>query len=220
MITLNSYEHENLYDCLTAIQNDFDIDLEQSELEQISNFDELIDLIISKIGLEHAENCTKQQAFYKLRNAIAEIRQLDPKTIHPQTELTDLFDPKTIRSETETIEEKLGFKVAIIGPSTFVIVTLVVFFAGSLTLFFYDYKLAFLSLALCFIYYKSARIFSKEIQFRTMRELTEHVVSYNYIKVRRDPETVNKNELNEILRSLFSEDLGIAANKLHEIHFK
>ncbi len=220
MITLNSYEYENLEDCIGEIQQNFNIQFKENEFEHVSNIDELIDEIISKIDLEHAESCTKQQAFYKLRNAIAEVKQLDPKAIHPQTQLKELFDKNNIRSETEALEEKLEFNPAIFGLSPFVTVSLAAFFIGSLALFFYDYKLALLSLVMWFVYYKLARILSKNIQFRTMEKLTEHVVSHNYLKVRRDSKTVNKNELDEIFRNLFSEYLNIETNKLHEIHFK
>lgn len=220
MVSLNSYDYENLDDCLEEIQHSFKIKFERGELEHVSNIDELIDEIISKIDLKHDENCTKQQAFYKLRNAIAEVRQLDPKAIHPQTELTELFDVRTIRSEKKTLEDKLGFELALVGLSAIVILSLLVFIIGSATLFFYNYKLALLSLVFCFIYYKLARVFSKEIQFRTMRELTEHVLSHNYRKVRRNPETINKKELDEIFRRLFSEYLDIEITKLQHISFK
>lgn len=68
---------------------------EEGETQNVKNFDEFCDLIISKIDFQNVESCTTQQAFYKLRNSLIEEKISYKEKIKPETKLNELFPRKT-----------------------------------------------------------------------------------------------------------------------------
>lgn len=68
---LNNIDPENIEDLLVKVEKSFNIKFVGNELIALLTFGELCDHIVNKIKLDHSDNCTTQQAFYKLRNAIS-----------------------------------------------------------------------------------------------------------------------------------------------------
>jgi hypothetical protein len=62
---------EDIEDVLRLVEKSYNLKFESNELAHIRTFGELSDHIVSKINLDYRDDCTDQQAFYKLRNAIA-----------------------------------------------------------------------------------------------------------------------------------------------------
>lgn len=70
-------------DGLFVIEALFGIKFGKNELEHIETLGEFCDHVTNKIELAHADDCTTQQAFYKLRDAISTVLHTD--NIRPDT---------------------------------------------------------------------------------------------------------------------------------------
>ena len=82
-------------------------------------------------------DCTTQQAFYKLRNAISATLQIDKSSITHDSGLAELFQRPQRRQNIAAVENELGFKIKVLHPKdwireTFVlthIISIIVLFA-------------------------------------------------------------------------------------------
>lgn len=84
-------DSEDLEQMLLKIEESFDIRFETNELAHVKTYGEFCDAIKDKISLDHSEDCTSQQAFYKLRESIANSTDFERKEITPTTELAEIF---------------------------------------------------------------------------------------------------------------------------------
>lgn len=103
MTDLDTYElcnidPEDISDVLVKVEKSFGFKFGDTELKDTKTFGELCDIITSKVQGVNSNDCTTQQAFYKLRNAIADTLQIDKTGITPDTDLQKLF-PKNIRRQ-------------------------------------------------------------------------------------------------------------------------
>src|SRR5690606_26918969 len=110
---LKNIDPDDISDLLVKVEKSFDIKFGDTELMQILTFGELCDHIANKIQLDNSDDCTSQQAFYKLRDAISSTLQIDNKAISINFSLEDLLPRQIRRSRTKKIEEYLGFKLNI-----------------------------------------------------------------------------------------------------------
>jgi len=216
MTDLNLYQIDpgDIEDVLLKIEKSFDIQFVGDELSHIETFGTLCDHLKSKIHLEESHDCTSQQAFYKLRNTIAAVLQLDKKTIHPNTSLEALFPKKTKVKTVEEIETRLGFELKVLAfPSIVMEVFSIVFLTSFIGMFFYDAMAIgwILSLVLLKILPKSMK---QELMVKTVRELTEKMTREHYLQSRRNPNTFNEREIDKLLVDLFSQDLDLEVSKL------
>lgn len=88
---LKNIDPEDIIDLLSIIEESFKINFSQDELLYISTFGELCDHIKKKIKLDHSNDCTTQQAFYKLRNALLTPLNIPRSDVTTNTLLSDLL---------------------------------------------------------------------------------------------------------------------------------
>lgn len=207
-------DSEDLEDMLLKIEDSFDIRFETNELAHVRTYGEFCDAIIDKISLGHSEDCTTQQAFYKLREAITKSTETEKKEITPTTELAEIFPRKTRKNQIKTFEKNLGFKLSILRPPHFVTGFLVILLLASLiTLFIeWQYGLIVLGLAIGGIWISNK--LGNELNIKTVRELSEKMTRENYVISRRNSKTINKNELDKILENWFVDFLGVRKSDL------
>jgi acyl carrier protein len=77
---LKNVDSEDLDDVLMKIEKSFHFKFETTELKDVKTFGHLCDIIINKIQGKNIDDCTTQQAFYKLRDAIASSLYIDNNT--------------------------------------------------------------------------------------------------------------------------------------------
>lgn len=140
---LKNIDKEDIEDFLLKIETSFNIEFVSDEINNISTFGEFCDLITNKINLENSDNCTSQQAFYKLREAISKTSKVSNR-ISTQFPLSDLFPRKNRRLEITKMEQHLGFKINILQPPQWVIFTLAIFLFLSVIIFFLNWKIGIL----------------------------------------------------------------------------
>lgn len=207
-------DSEDLEDMLLKIEDSFDIRFETNELAHVRTYGEFCDAIIDKISLDHSEDCTTQQAFYKLREAITKSTETEKKEITPTTELAEIFPRKTRKNQIKTFEKNLGFKLSILRPPHFVTGFLVILLLASLITLFIEWQYGLIGLGLAIGGIWISNKLGNELNIKTVRELSEKMTRENYVISRRNSKTINKNELDKILENWFVDFLGVRKSDL------
>jgi len=208
-------DSEDIEDVMKIIEKSYDIRFEPNELEHVKTFGEMTDYIIAKINLPDKEDCTFQQGFYKLKDAMARIKKLDRSLITPNQNLKTLLPGQTRRSDIKEIEIELGFKLNGLRPRHFITMTLLILVLASITMFFVDWKYALAGIVLTGILSWTSEKIGIEFKDKTIGELTERMTQRNYIQLRRDKKTINKKEVEDKIRALFLDELLLEENELN-----
>src|SRR6266487_5227285 len=90
-IELKNIHSDDISDVLERVQKSFGFKFGDKELKDVKTFGELCDIITNKIQGDNSNDCTTQQAFYKVRNAIATSLLTDKTVIMTDTDLATLF---------------------------------------------------------------------------------------------------------------------------------
>ena len=206
---------EDIEDVIKIIETSYDIKFEPNELGHVKTFGEMTDFIIAKINLTDKEDCTSQQGFYKLKDAIAKIKTPDRNVITSDQKLTTLFPRQTRRNDIKEIEKELGFKLNGLRPRHFITMSLLILALVSIALFFVDWKYALSGIVLSGVLSWTSEKIGIEFKDKTIGELTEKMTQRNYLQSRRDKKTINKREVEEKIKALFLDELLLDENELN-----
>lgn len=217
---LNADEWEDFSDLLVRLEAMFDIKFQDEELLNLGSFDDLISLTINKIGLENADSCTTQRAFYQIRSAIKELGKFDTNKLTPRSRLEDVFPKKNRRETIKRFESKLGVKTNMLDVNGYIASVLIFIFVISFVLLFINFKFGVLGILLDVVGWKIAFKFAKEIRINSIRELTEQIVCENYMFFRKDKSTINKTELSRLITRWFADNMGLEEKQIRLIQFK
>ncbi len=212
---LDDTDTEDLNTLLIKIEKSFGIKFGKTELDHIITYGELCDHIANKIQLDHSEDCTTQQAFYKLRNAISSICKIDHKTITTDYQIIDILPRRNRRAMIGELEKYLGFKLNILRAPQLVTLALLIlaFFAPFVGLYF-NWQIGVLGIIFSIGGLIVTNKIGIELEVQTVGELAKKMARENYLKSRRNPKTFNRNEIEKILTDWFSSDLGLDKSKL------
>lgn len=211
---LKNCDPEDISDFLVKVETSFDIKFVGDELIHITTFGQLCDHITNKIQLDNSDDCTSQQAFYKLRDAISSTLQIDSKTISIDFLLIDILPKQNRRSRIKKLEKHLGFKINILRPPHWVIGTLATIFLASLVRLFFNWQIGLSGLLLSVVGLWFANKTGNELDLQTVGEVAEKMTRENYLKSRRNPKTFNKREIEKVLTEWFRYDFDINKSKL------
>lgn len=160
------------------------IRLDENELSTLSTAGELCAHIVNKIELEDKNDCTSQQAFYKLRESVSEVLKIDKGSISPQTHLTDLL-PKQNRSLlVQKTEERLGFKLNILRPPYWVSAVLVVVFVTSFIWLFFNWQTGVVGVLGSIVGFWFTGKMGYVFELRTIGEVAKKMTMTEYFKSR------------------------------------
>ena len=213
-LELKNIDPEDIEDLIGKIENSFDIKFGVSELAHINNFGQLCDYIADKISLDNIDDCTTQQAFYKLRNALRASLNIDSKQISTDYLLTNLFPRQTRKSSIKKLEKNLGFKLYLLRPPHWLTITLLVTLLASIIAWFFSWQVGLVGVASSIGGLWLSVIVGNELDLQTVGQLAEKMTRENYVKSRRNPKSFNKKEIETILINSFSIDLDIDKSKL------
>ncbi len=211
---LKNIDPEEIEDVLVEIERSFNIKFIGNELTYVNTFDALCDHITEKIKLENTNDCTSQQAFYKLKNAIGTSMQIDKKTIVPQSSLYTLLPRPTRRLLTQKIEQELGFEINILRPPHWLSISLSIILFASLITFSVSWKIALPGLCFSIGGLWLAYKVGNELDLETVGQIAKKMTKEKYFKSRRNPTTRNKKEIEQIVKDRFVELLDLNKNKL------
>ena len=211
---LKNIDAEDIEDLIAKVEVSFNIKFIKDELIHIRTFGQLCNHISNKIQLENSDDCTSQQAFYKLRKAISTTLQIEHNKITPDTSLNDLFPRTTRRSKVKILEQHLAFDLNILRPPHLItnglLLTLFISFVG----LFFNWKFGLSGLGLSILGLWLGNKVANELDLQTVAQIAKKMTSENYFQSRRNPKTFNKSEIENILTDWFSNNLGLDKGEL------
>lgn len=211
---LNNIDPDDISDILLKVEKSFDITFSRNELMNISTFGQLCNHIADKIQLNNTEDCTTQQAFYKLRSAISLIFNIENKAISTNASLSLILPKKSRIYQVRQLEKYLGIKLNILRPSSKVMGILFFALLASFIGLFINWQIGLLAILASISGIWFANKTGNELSLNTVGQLAKKMAREHYLKSRRNPETFSKDEIETILTDLFSNDLGLDKNKL------
>ncbi|WP_205513043.1 hypothetical protein [Longitalea arenae] len=212
--TLDEYNDEDIGDIIVKLEKSFGLEFKQDAFQHVNTFGDLCDVFKSYMSHEHFDDCTKQQAFYRVRKAISVTQGIAEDGIKLDALLSDLFPEKNRRKKVKEFKNCLKTETRLLTYPDRIALALVIVFLLSLLAFFYDWKIALSGLVFFYLFMKIADHYANDFTVQTVRDLTEKLSRENYIDIRRKKGTVNKKEVLEIITDTFSTDLDIDKSNL------
>lgn len=206
---LENIDPDDIEDLLVKVEKSFNIKFERNELAEVKNFGEMCDHIANKIELDNLDDCTSQQAFYKLRNAISSELKIDRPVITREQKLVDIFPRNTRRSNLKKLDVTLGFKLNILTPPNWQTFSLSTILLLSLIGFFFSWKFAVLGITFSILGFWLSAKTANEIKLETVGQLAEKMTRENYLKSRRNSKTFNRREIEKILIDWVSNEFDL-----------
>ncbi len=214
IVNLNTIDPENIGDILAKIECSFNIRFENEDLNQVKTFGALCDLVVTKIKLAHADSCTPQQAFYKLRNAINAKKAVDRCDLKPTTKLCELFPRDTRIEVVADVEEEMGLHMNLLRPKQGIVWAFALSLLLFITVSFVFSTVGYIGMVASITGLILAGKFGKELKVKTLGDLAEKIAREHYLKCRRDAQTVNRAEVAEKVRELFAGHLHLEPSAL------
>lgn len=209
-------------DIIPAIEKSFGFEFEQADLADVHTYGELCAAVRVKLPGVAATDCTSQQAFYKLRQAMQP--HTGAQLITPATRLLDILPINRVQRQASTaaIEHSLGMKLQLLGMplvaanfgSLLLILSFFISLIGGAMLGAVAVPTGLASIAVAIIIFDLGNRFGTTLQYTTVREVVLLMSSQYYQQSRRDPSTVNSREITDQLNNL---SMRMADLKLAEL---
>lgn len=205
---------EDISDVLVKVEKSFGFRFGDTELKNVKTFGELCDIITSKVPGENSNDCTSQQAFYKVRSAIADLLLLDKATLTPDSDLQNILPRNIRRHSIKAIDKELGVKTNVLRPKHSITGMLVVILLASFVGLFVFWQAGLIGLVFSIICISLATRFGNELDSLTVGQFADKISREHYLKSRRISTTANKKEIAQKVKDLFIAELGIEAHQL------
>ncbi len=188
------------------LEKSFGTKFADKSFKNAKTYGDICDIIESQISLTHKDDCTTQQAFYKVRQAIGLTQTFDERNIELPTKLEDIFPRSNRRQNIQHFQKALGFSVDILSMKTWLAWTIAIGFILSIITFFFSWQYAVAGLIFFTLFTWTISKFSKELNISTVQELTEKISREHYSLVRRQNGTVNRKEITKTIQDVFIAD--------------
>ena len=214
-IKLNDLDIEDIGDVIPAVEDSYGFRFGDTELEEVKTFGELCDIIVDKLKhLNNSDDCTSQQAFYKLRDSIATVLHVDKSTISTATLLLKFFPLLSRRQRVKQIERHLGFKIKILRPTYLETASLIIFLFGSFIALFFNWKIGLAGLLFSIGGVRISNYFANTLTLQTVGQVADKMSRESYLQSRRNPSTINKKEIENKIKDLFADKLRLSKTAL------
>lgn len=210
--TLDEYEAEDVFDVVEKLEKSFGLAFDRNAFLHVNTFGDLCDVFDTHIHGKNHDDCTSQQAFYRIRKAISTSQQVSEQNIRPETLLSDIFPYKTRRKRINTFRKTIGINTSLLTYPGWLGALFAIGILASLIAFFFSWKLAVGGIVFFIPASWVAGKLGKVLKLRTVRDLTKQIARENYITIRRTPGTINRKEINCLIIDTFCNDLSL--NKL------
>jgi hypothetical protein len=200
---------EDIEDILEVIEESFNIKFSDGELKHIRTFGELCNHIVSKVELTDTDDCTTQQAFYRLRDAITQIITIEKDQLKTDTRLSVLFPKKKRKATISKVESLLAVKLYVLRPRHIISNAITIFVFISLVGMFFKFGYGLIGFVSGVFLFRVAEWTGIEFKVDTLGQLADKMSQENYIKSRRNQMTVNRKEITKTIEKLFTKGLGL-----------
>ena len=206
---LSETDHEDISDVIVELEKSFDLKFKDDAFNTVKTFGDLCDVFDSYIKYTHTEDCTKQQAFYKIRTSISECQLIDKGSIQLETNLSEIFPKRNRRLQVNKFTQHVGVNLNFLVPPLWLGLIQYIGFISSLVYLFFDWKMGFSGICFFIIAIYISNFFGKSLKYDTVRALVENAVKENYTMMRRNRLTVNRKEVFSIIQEAFIKRLFI-----------
>ena len=209
---------EDLGDVLLMIEKSFGFKFRGNELRHVKTYGDLCAIIVGKVGDTHVEDCTTQQSFYKLREAILKVKDVGEESIKPNTPLHLIFPKKHRRRKIKALQKEMGFKFSILEAPSFVMTILLLGLVAGFVFLFIKPLFGICGLVASVLSFRIADRLGTNIRHdsATLKKLARKLTSEHYSKIRRTSGTVNKAEIKQQIECLFTNYLAVEKEQLVE----
>jgi hypothetical protein len=214
LIELRNIDSEDIDDVLRKLEKSFKFKFGESDLAEVKSFGDLCDIITLKIKGVDTDDCTTQQAFYRLRTAIKSVLAIEKGNLTPALRLEALFPRKNRRQKIADLEYQLGFKLTLLTAKSWVMLSLVLLLLISLITFFIYWQAAIAGLCLSIAGFILIEKFAKEFILTNLGEVAQKISRENYCDVRTKHGTVNRVEIVKKTKEIFEKDLDLNQSAL------
>jgi hypothetical protein len=206
---LDNYEAEDIGDVAFKLEKSFGLKFDKNTFINVKTFGDLCDVFEAHITYENRDDCTTQQAFYRIRKAISSTQLVNGSEIKLDSKLIDLFPRHNRRQKAKEFQSYLGIDIKILTYPSWLALIFGIGFLLSLIAFFFDWKVALSGIVFFILAMKIADKLGKNLDVQTVRQLTEKIARENYSDIRRTKKTVNRREILQTISDTFSSDLDI-----------
>ena len=214
-IKLSDRDIEDIGDLIPAVEDSYGFKFGDTELKDVKTFGELCDIIANKLkNLDISDDCTSQQAFYKLRSSIAAVLHLDKSSISTDTPLLQFLPFLSRRQRVKQIERHLGFKIKILRPTHLETASLGIILLGSFVGLFFNWKIGLTGLLFSIGGLRISNYFANTLDLQTVGQVADKMSRENYLQSRRYPSTINKKEIESKIQDLFADKLRLPKTAL------
>ncbi len=211
---LCNVDPDDVSEVLAKIEKSLGFTFGRDDFKEVQTFGEMCDVVIAKTNCEHKDDCTSQQAFYKLRNAIAETTLIEARQITLNTDAQELFPKPQRRKNVRAVEKKLGFKLNLLRPRHLISGIFVLELLASIVWLFINWQIGLAGIAFYIVGNAVAKKFASEMDSQRFKQLVQKITRQHYRQVRRNAATINRKEVLEQITMLFAEDLGLEKSAL------
>lgn len=213
-IKLDEIDPDDFTDSLLKLEKSFGAKFGNTSFKDAKTFGDICDAIKSQIDFIDSNDCTTQQAFYKIRKAINLTQANNGIAISPQSKLEDIFPRSNRRQKVKEFQQALGIPVNFLAMKGWLSGAIFIGYILLLVGCFFNLKIAIIGLTLLTMITWIANGFSKELDVSTVRQLTEKIAREHYSQARRHIGTVNKNEIAKTIQDVFIADYDIRREDL------
>ncbi len=213
---LENIELQDIEYTLGKLVKSFQITLQPNAFEKIKTFGDICQVFEKNIPYKNEESCTTQQAFYKIRNAIAISQEIDRKNIKPSTRLHEIFPRFGRRKKIKAFQKELAIPVNFLTMKTWLLLSIIAGFLISLVTFFFNWKFALTGILSCLIFNWIATKLQQEIELISIGDLAEKVAREHYLQARRNQDTINKREITKVIQCSFIAEYDLKPTDLYQ----
>lgn len=214
---LQNCDPEDISDALVAVQRNFGIEYASDAFKGVKTFGELCDVVVASVRREHRAGCTAQQAFYKLRRSITSVLRGGATSetvgltapIRPTTRLDELFPGRGRKGKIQEVQWLLGTRLELLEMTSRVGWGLLGgYLLGFLTIFI-NWRIGVAVLVGVAVINWFASQFGNKFVCATVGDASRLFVRDHYRRARRDPETVNNEEIVPVIKAIFVQQLAL-----------
>lgn len=207
---LTDYDAEDIFDVIVKLEKSFGLKFDKEAFLHVNTFGDLCEVFDNYINaLGQREDCTTQQAFYRIRSAITSVLPINIDNIYPETRLEDLFPVDGRRKGAKLFKKEVRVNIRLLTYPGWLALCFVAGIVLSFATLFYDWRVALGGLAFFVGAIKIAETFGRTLVVETVGQLAEKMAREHYTESRRTKGTVNRKEVTQLIINTFSEDLAI-----------
>ncbi len=202
-------------DIVISIEKSLNIHFEQNDFEKVRTYADFETVVFSKLNGSETNDCSSQQAFYKLRKLLVENFNVEFEKIKPQTSLEKIFPSKKRIEKIRLLQKLLNTKVHLLKPDFYLGFLAEISIIASIYFFFSSFFLGIALLIIGLLFREFSVKYGKDFKVNTVGELSDFMLNNDYQSARTNPETYNPREIKQIIKNIFSDTLGIDQSEIN-----